>query len=201
MLIPNSGFRIYHKNEDSLDFRRENLFYGNKYYFYDTFVVGECINGNLFVIDIDDYETVSQFVWNINKQGYVASSVKGKNVLQHRLIMNVLNDSQTEIDHINFDTSDNRKSNLRVATRSQNCAHQREKRNKTGIIGVFYVKKIQKWRAEISSKRRRYYLGSFKTFEEAVQARLKAEQELHGEFGINLSTISNQAANSGRLND
>lgn len=142
------------------------------------------------------------FVWHVDKNNYVITKSQNRIIKQHRLVMNVLDFQDVEIDHMNFDTCDNRKNNLRYATRSQNCAYQRlGQKNRSGVVGVYFMKSAQKWAAQITSNGKRYYLGCFKTFDEAVQARLKAEQELHGEFGINLSKISNQAANSGRLND
>ena len=86
------------------------------------------------------------------------------------------------IDHVNGLRVDNRISNLRLATNTDN---QRNKglssHNSSGVNGVYFNKggSIKKWRASITIDKKTYALGSFLTFEEAVAAREKANKE-HG---------------------
>ena len=87
-----------------------------------------------------------------------------------------------ELDHINLDGLDNRFSNLRVATRAQNQRNVGlSKRNTSGVKGVYFDKRDQKWVADIHAGRR-VRLGSFKTLEAAKLAYANAADRLHGKF-------------------
>lgn len=87
------------------------------------------------------------------------------------------------VDHINGDGLDNRRCNLRHATRSQNAINQDlSVRNKSGHRGVHWSKARKRWIAVISYERRQHYLGSFRTKEEAAEAYAKAAEKHHGEF-------------------
>lgn len=80
----------------------------------------------------------------------------------HRLIMGVIGDS-VHIDHINGDKLDNRKSNLRLATRSQNLANQRKQNRNTSsqFKGVSFNIEKMKWAAYINCSGKRYRLGYY----------------------------------------
>jgi hypothetical protein len=81
-----------------------------------------------------------------------------------------------QIDHINGDRSDNRITNLRVVSRSENCRNTKLRSNsKTGVLGVYRHK--HRWRATIYDGGSRH-IGLFDTFEDAVAARKAAEREL-----------------------
>jgi len=85
-----------------------------------------------------------------------------------------------QADHINGNRSDNRLSNLRVVTPSEN-GHNRTKLNKnntSGVIGVHFDKSRGKFAASISVDYKTIFLGRFKTYEDAVQARNTAHQNL-----------------------
>lgn len=91
-------------------------------------------------------------------------------------------------DHINGNTFDNRRCNLRVASLSQNNQNRRlSDRNSSGVKGVFWDKWNQRWRALITLNGRKMYLGSFHDFEDAVNARRTAEIDLFGEYSTLLS--------------
>jgi hypothetical protein len=79
-----------------------------------------------------------------------------------------------EIDHINRDKLDNRKSNLRFVTHKENTFNQSVRvNNKSGIRGISYDSSRKKWIATIGNRS----LGRFKTKDEAIEARVKAEQD------------------------
>lgn len=59
--------------------------------------------------------------------------------------------------------------------------------SKSGVTGVFYDSSSGKWRAEIMLQGKRHYLGRFYTFEEAVKARQRAEEEFHEAFVLSHS--------------
>ncbi len=88
-----------------------------------------------------------------------------------------------EIDHINGDPADNRIANLRPAARhknAQNCGISRN--NTSGVTGVSWDRREQKWAAYIMIARRKIALGNHADFDAAVQARRDAERRYFGEF-------------------
>ena len=85
-----------------------------------------------------------------------------------------------DIDHINGGRADNRISNLRLATRSDNCRNMAPKRNKRGrLIGANFHKPTNKWAAQIRYGGKTHWLGVFDTEEQAHFAYLKAKAEHH----------------------
>ncbi len=100
----------------------------------------------------------------------------------HHIIAKRMNlDLSKGIDHINCNKLDNRRENLRVATRSQNMFNRTAQRNnRSGLKGV--TKRKGKWTARIQKDGIQYDLGLFNTPEEASTAYTEAAEQLHGEF-------------------
>lgn len=87
------------------------------------------------------------------------------------------------IDHRDLDNSNNRWTNLREATYSQNRANIRPYRNnKSGCKGVHWYKSLGKWVARVGKDGKRKHLGYFEVFEDAVSAYATAARREHGEF-------------------
>lgn len=80
------------------------------------------------------------------------------------------------IDHINGDKSDNRFSNLRDVEHSVNCRNQKRKKNNSGYMGVWYRAEMDKYRATLYVGGRTKHLGYFPTLDEAVLARISAQE-------------------------
>lgn len=140
------------------------------------------------LIDEEDKERVMQYNWSISKSvcNYFRVECRFPNkklIRLHRFIMGV-GPGDPEIDHKNGNTLDNRKCNLRFATRHQNMRNVRLKRkNKHGYIGVY--KESNKFRACISINDKTVHVkGSFDTAEEAAKARDKLAYKTSGEFAI-----------------
>lgn len=92
----------------------------------------------------------------------------------HRLIMNC--PEGMVVDHVNHDTFDNRKQNLRVCTQSQNMKNlQMYSSNTSGHRGVNFHKLTQKWQASIQANMKQIHLGLHEKIEDAISARLEAE--------------------------
>jgi hypothetical protein len=88
-----------------------------------------------------------------------------------------------QIDHINNDRADNRITNLREATNQENNRNVGlRKTNSTGITGVSWHKRLQKYQAHIMVDKKSIYLGLFPTLEAAAAARAAAEIKYFGEF-------------------
>lgn len=114
------------------------------------------------------------------KDGYISLSIDRKPLLAHRIIWAMYYGYWPikYLDHINRNRSDNRISNLREVSCSENCQNTTiYKSNKNGVKGVYYHS--GGYEARISVNRKKIYLGFFRTFEEAKAARLSAEAVLH----------------------
>lgn len=87
------------------------------------------------------------------------------------------------VDHINGNSLDNRRANLRPATNAENMRNRRRQRNNTsGFKGVSFHKAMGKWRAQISLEGRRRHLSYHATVDDAARAYDVAALDLHGEF-------------------
>ena len=96
----------------------------------------------------------------------------------------------TEIDHINRDSTDNRKSNLRESFRTQQLANTSLRiDNVQGLKGVYYLRRDNKYRAEIQIGNKHFYSKSFNTKAEAAYMRYLYEQHFYKTIGINNSKL------------
>ena len=118
--------------------------------------------------------------------GYIAGTngAKNKRVWLHYLVLGLTPINRvTFIDHIDGDTWNNRKSNLRVCSNSENlCNRGLASNNKSGYKGVYWRKHRQKWEAEIGKDRVQYHLGFYDDIVEAAKAYDAKARELHKEF-------------------
>ena len=138
-------------------------------------------NQNKFLVDINDVPMVHQSWWSITKQGYVQ---REDGQLLHRILLNVTNHN-TVVDHINRGTLDNRRSNLRICTYSQNSCnsvHRKRKSNTSQYRGVTKRDRLKPWTAKIRIQGKHVYLGSFLNEEDAARAYNAAAVKHHGEF-------------------
>lgn len=113
--------------------------------------------------------------------GYVMVGLDGKHWGAHRIIwaLHCGKPSAGDIDHINGNPSDNRISNLREVTRSENMRNQKvSTTNKSGHRGVYFLKSVGAWRAAINDGGRKVPLGQFRDMESALAARKAAEARL-----------------------
>lgn len=99
----------------------------------------------------------------------------------HRYIIGV-NGAGVVVDHINGDTHDNRKANLRTCTPKENSWNAIESKNCTsGHVGI-RITPSGKFSARIMVDRKEIFLGTFQTMDEAIKARNEAEDKYRGEF-------------------
>lgn len=152
----------------------------------DEYTIGYTGNTNKqFVFDKEDYDKVCKYHWYEECDGYIRASNKDRIHLA-RLIMNAPKDMY--VDHINHNLKDNRKSNLRIVTASQNAMNSIVRSNNTsGATGVIWVKNDKKWKAEIRVDGEVHYLGAFEKFKDAEKRRKQAEEELFGEYSYDNS--------------
>lgn len=139
--------------------------------------------GAVTLIDEADLPLISGARWHAYHNGnglttYAKSYSMG---LMHRAILQP--PSHLEVDHINGNGLDNRRSNLRLATKAQNQANRRPSRtNTSGFKGVSPHAQVRKWKAEIRVAGVRHYLGLFNSPEEAAQAYDCAAFQHFGEY-------------------
>ena len=134
------------------------------------------------LIDTKDLELIDQCTW-YGKTGkwdqYARGTIQGKEYKMHRIILNVT-DPKIHVDHINGNTYDNRRSNLRLSNNMMNHANQKIRSdNKTGFKGV--TKRGTKYIARIG-KAGKIVLGYYTTPEEAAHAYDIAAIKLYGEY-------------------
>ena len=134
------------------------------------------------IVDEANYEVVSSQCWFINNGGYAVAIIGGRKVRMHRLLTSAANG--LDVDHINHNRTDNRLTNLRVCTRSDNRKNGciTRKNTSSGLLGVYWDKEKQRWKAAIRVDGRLINLGRYKTKQEARSSREKAEALYFGEF-------------------
>lgn len=161
----------------------------NNYKLDGDYGIGYTFNNEEFYFDLDDYDKIKDYCWSIGNTGYVrAFDVGGGWVLMHRLIANVLNDTETQVDHINHITTDNRKINLRICTGSENNMNRDvTKYNKTGVTGVYWNKLKEKYVAAITLNYKKISLGYYENIDDAIKACKQAEEKYFGEYSYDNS--------------
>jgi hypothetical protein len=103
-------------------------------------------------------------------------------ILLHRFIVNC--PAGKCVDHINGNTLDNRRENLRICTQAENRCNSRIQNNNTsGYKGVSWSEGHKKWRSQIKLNKKIIHLGYFNTPEEAYAAYCAASEKYHGEYG------------------
>lgn len=159
--------------------RQNNIFDLTTY----EYGIGYDSNGNSFMFDKEDYELISQFCWRKHHNYYEAKDIRissKKTIYLHKLLMGCEYEGRkVKVDHKDGDPSNNRKSNLRIATTAQNNIN-RKSNSKTGICGVVWHERDKQWEVKIGDT----YIGRTSDFGEAVKMRAEAERERYGEFGF-----------------
>lgn len=150
----------------------------------------ELKSGLNVTIDAGDVPRVSALNWNISRAkdrpDYVVTSTwdpstKTANTLYlHRFI--IIAKKGQIVDHIDGDTMNNTRSNLRIATHQQNMANSKKRIGNTGYKGVQKRCDGKKWVARIQVNRKGIHLGSFTTPEDAARAYDDAAVIHFGEF-------------------
>ena len=145
------------------------------------------IAGYEVIISACDYERVMSHKWyrmgnGRNNYYYFAHKSNYKHIRLHRFVVNCPKGMQ--VDHINNNTLDNRRSNLRICSHAENMRNRSDQKNSTsGYKGVSWHKQKKRWYSAIKVNNKRIYLGYFDTPEKAYRAYCEASKKYHGEFG------------------
>jgi len=141
---------------------------------------GEKINETIF--DAEDICLISDYKWGISSQGYAVYN--GGEIGLASLIMGFRGNRNRVIDHLNRNKLDNRKSNLKVCSKSENAVNAKiRKDNTSGIKGVSWDKKREKWQVHMSVGKKVKSFGRFLKKEDAIAILQNAILKHHGRDG------------------
>ena len=136
--------------------------------------------GRETLVDSEDVNFLGQFNWHWSarggdKEGYAVWKRFQTISRMHRILVKCPDEYM--VDHINGNSLDNRKSNLRIVTNREN--QQNQKKHRSGrLFGCYFHKEKKKWKSRITIDGESKHLGYFKTEHEAHQAYMKAYNEL-----------------------
>ena len=147
----------------------------------------ELPNGYMTLVDKLDHAALSSLPWYAHESKgrvYARRSIRvgGKEttILLHREIMNASPGEQ--VDHINHDTLDNRRCNLRLCSNQENKRNALPQGGMSRFKGVSWHKRHAQWYAHIGLNGKIHYLGHFPDEESAARAYDEAAAEAFGEF-------------------
>lgn len=154
----------------------------NKYDLSGEYGIGWTYNtGNEFYFDLNDYDKIKNYCWreHIGQTGaktLVAYDKITKKPIKMTTLLGLL-----DYDHENRNRLDNRRCNLRPATKNDNARnHNKYANNTSGITGVSWRKDMQKWSAYIIVNGKQVHIGYFKNMKDAIIKRLEAEMKYFG---------------------
>lgn len=142
--------------------------------------------GKEALVDDIDYQYLMQWSWCaiVQNNGWRAMRKNGKKTrYMHQEIADRIDIKGDMIDHRDRNPLNNRRDNLRPSTQSQNL-HNRgpQKNNTTGVKGVWFCKRAEKYVAEVSVEGKKHWLGHFATVVEAEKVVIAKRVEILGEY-------------------
>lgn len=140
-------------------------------------------------VDNEDFDRVNQYKWRVHYQNGIPRSIMTTTNPTKKLTRYILEFSGPitwgVVDHIDRNIFNNKRSNLRLVSNSENAMNRPKQGNNTsGYKGVSWNRIKNKWEAYISVNRKRKFLGYFECKIEAAKAYNKAALEKHGEFAF-----------------
>lgn len=151
---------------------------------FDSFGILRIGNIN-FYFDSEDLPLIESRSWYVDKDRYLTSSYYYLGQLRivrfHRVVVHA--QPGQWVDHKDRNRANNRKQNLRCCDYLENNRNRgRYSTNTSGVTGVTFDKKRERWVATIMQDHKRIFIGRFQNIEDAISARLNAEIYLFGKF-------------------
>lgn len=155
--------------------------------------------GQLATVDAADFDDLNKYKWcawwNPCTRSYYAvryatytdasGKTKKTSVYMHRQILELHRGDHRQGDHINHETLDNRRGNLRIATRSEQQHNTRRRQdNRSGYKGVVWNRGSKSWTSRLTIDGKQTQIGSFSTAEAAAQAYDAEARRVYGEFAL-----------------
>lgn len=137
-------------------------------------------HGQFAIVDDEDYEKVCRYKWHTMSGSKNPNCYAVTKVRMHRLVIDA--PMGYMVDHINGDTLDNRKANLRLCTNSQNQQNTGSRGGSSKYKGVSLLKNRGKWMATFQFDGKKYYCGMWDSEEDAARAVDKKRGEVCGDF-------------------
>ena len=141
------------------------------------------------ILDQEDYYRYGSFKWSFMGNRGKIYAVRGIRIGKEKITILPLHreimkpPKRRIVDHKNGDSLDNRRANLRLATRAQNSYNCRKRKNTTSkYIGVSFDKPTKDWAVQIKHKGKHIWIGRFKSEVEAARAYDKVAKKYRGEF-------------------
>ncbi|MHC4185837.1 MAG: HNH endonuclease [Planctomycetota bacterium] len=148
--------------------------------------------GKYAIVDVEDFERLNQYKWHSTHYGYAKRAVskrcgKGRKqveVYMHKLVCPA--PAGMIVDHINRNSVDNRRVNLRAATQKQNVWNRKfaRKRGRTRYNGIRWDKNKEKWQVRLTIDGRRRSFGYYADEIEAAKAYDRAARKYRGEYAF-----------------
>jgi len=146
-------------------------------------IKGICPTGEEFYFDADDFDKIKSFTWYISGKDKLKTCINTYGKPLYKFVLSA--PSGYEIDHVDRNRLNNRKSNLRICTHQQNQFNQDlQSNNSSGVIGVRFYKARNKYVARIKFCGRDIHLGYYENIKNAMQARNEAARLLFGSFAV-----------------
>lgn len=156
----------------------------NVYDLSGDFGIGWTSNTNQeFYFDLEDYDKIKDYCWieRVKNDTYHYITAKDHTTNKHIKMHQVL--GLYGYDHIDRNPMNNRRNNLRKATLAENARNcNKAKNNSSGIIGVCWINREQKWHSYITVDNQRKSLGYFINKTDAIVTRLNAELKYFKDF-------------------
>ena len=161
----------------------------NTYNLSGKYGIGYTSKDEEFYFDLEDYDLIKDYCWFLDNKGYVIS----RNILnneEHIYLHKLLFPYSEEVDHLSHKPNDNRKENLRPVSHNENMFNKCIYNNNTsGVTGVTWHKRMNKWRVSITVNKKPIHLGYFdkEDFDKAVKIRKQAEEKYFGKYSYDNS--------------